>query len=336
MIVQITNYGGRVVSLWTKDREGNFDDIVLGYESLEGYLNSNEIYFGALIGRYANRIAGGRFILNDSTYELAQNFAGNNLHGGVRGFNNVIWDAEQKDDSTLDLAYLSPDGEEGFPGNLEVKVRYQLTHANELKIEYHATTDKPTPINLTHHSFFNLHGAGNGVITDHIMQINADHFTPFNDPGGIPNGRIARVEGTPMDFRQPVAIGERIGQDYDQLVYGLGYDHSWILNPAESGLTFAARVVEPLSGRTLEVYTNEPAMQFYGGNYLDGRDTGKYGRTYEYRSAFCLETQHFPDSPNHDHFPSTILNPGEEYFSVCVYKFGIVNDKGPEKADPSG
>ena len=319
---QITNFGGRVVSLWVPDKNGNFDDIVTGYNTLDGYLNSNEIYYGALIGRYGNRIAKGEFTLNDTVYSLVQNNGENHLHGGTKGFNDVVWDAGQTDAQTLVLTYTSPHMEEGYPGNLDVKVQYQLTDENELKIEYWAATDRSTPVNLTHHSFFNLKGDGNGTVNDHLLQINADFYTPV-DEGLIPTGEILPVEGTPMDFRAPTAIGERVDADFEQLKYGLGYDHSWVLVPAESGLNFAARVVEPASGRTMEVYTNEPGLQFYGGNFLDGSDTGKYGKPYEFRTSFCLETQHFPDSPNQPDFPSTILKPGEEYYSVCVYKFGV-------------
>ncbi len=322
VLTQITNFGGRVVSLWVPDKNGDFEDIVTGYNTLDDYLNSKEIYYGALIGRYGNRIAKGQFVLNDTVYSLVQNNDLNHLHGGTKGFNDVVWEASQPDGQSLVLQYTSPHMEEGYPGNLDVKVQYQLTNENELKIEYWATTDRPTPVNLTHHSFFNLKGDGNGTINDHILQINADFYTPV-DEGLIPTGEIAPVEGTPMDFRAPTAIGERVDDDFEQLKYGLGYDHNWVLIPAESGLNFAARVVEPASGRTMEVYTNEPGLQFYGGNFLDGTDTGKYGKSYEFRSSFCLETQHFPDSPNQPDFPSTILKPGEEYYSVCVYKFGV-------------
>lgn len=322
IVAQITNYGGRVVSLWTPDKKGNYADIELGYNTLQGYLNSTEIYFGTLIGRYGNRIANGKFTLNDTTYTLAQNNGVNHLHGGKTGFNNVVWDAKQLSDNELELTYLSKDGEEGYPGNLSVKVVYTLTDDNSLKTEYWATTDKSTPVNLTQHSFFNLKGAGNGDVNDHLMQIMADMYTP-GDSTLITTGEIAPVEGTPMDFRKPVAIGERVNQDFQQLKYGLGYDHNWVLNKGIEGLTFAARVVEPVSGRTLEVYTNEPGIQFYGGNFLKGKDVGKNGKKYGYRGAFCLETQHFPDSPNKPGFPSVILNPGQEYHSVCVYKFGV-------------
>lgn len=322
MVVQITNYGGRVVSLFVPDRHGNFDDIVLGYSSLEGYLSSNEIYYGSLIGRYGNRIANGSFVVDDSLYTLARNNGDNHLHGGIKGFNNVVWEALQENDQKLLLSYLSPDGEEGYPGNLTVNVTYELTDKNELIITYRASTDKLTPINLTHHSFFNLKGAGNGDINNHILEINAEYFTPVNS-GLIPTGEIMPVEGTPFDFRRPTPIGLRLNENNVQLQLGNGYDHNWILVAADEGLTRAARVVEPETGRTLEVFTNEPAMQFYGGNFLNSSDTGKYGKAYPFRGAFCLETQHYPDSPNQPAFPSTLLYPGDEYYSVCIYQFGV-------------
>ncbi|MCF7567265.1 galactose mutarotase [Sabulilitoribacter arenilitoris] len=322
IVSQVTNYGGRVVSLWVPDKEGQLEDIVLGYETIDGYLNSNEIYFGALIGRYGNRINQGKFKLNDQEYSLATNNETNHLHGGIKGFNNVVWNTEQLNDQTLRLTYLSKDMEEGYPGNLKVKVSYTLTDNNELKIEYWATTDKPTVVNLTHHSFFNLHGAGNGSINDHHLMINADNYTPVKQ-GLIPTGEILSVNNTPMDFTEAIAIGERLNHDYKQLEYGFGYDHNWVLNKTDKGLNLAAKISEPQSGRTIEVYTNEPGLQFYGGNFLNGDDIGKLGKKYNYRTAFCLETQHFPDSPNHNNFPSTVLTPNEEYHSVCIYKFNI-------------
>lgn len=321
-VTQITNFGGKVVSLWTADKQGNFGDVVLGFNTIDEYLKTSEKYFGSLIGRYGNRIANGQFALNDTVYTLARNNGENALHGGIVGYNNVVWDAEQPDDQTLVLVYHSPDGEEGYPGNLDVKVQYKLTDANELKIEYWATTDKASPVNLTHHSFFNLKGAGQGDVNEHVVQINADAYTPV-DAGLIPTGEIAPVEGTPMDFRTPAAIGARINDDFEQLKLGNGYDHNWVLSQAGNGLTFAAKVVEPQTGRTMEVYTNEPGMQFYGGNFLDGKAVGKEGVPYAFRGAFCMETQHFPDSPNKPEFPSTILEPGSEYYSICVYKFGV-------------
>ena len=322
LVAQITNFGGKVVNLWTPDKNGDFADIVIGYDTPGEYFNTSEIYYGTLIGRYGNRIAKGQFILNDSIYKLAVNNIPNHLHGGIKGFNDVVWDAKKLDDQTLELTYLSVDGEEGYPGNLNVKVVYKLTNDNELKVEYWATTDKPTPVNLTQHSFFNLKGAGNGDVNDHIMQIMADAYTPV-DSTLIPTGEIAPVEGTPFDFRTPTAIGVRINDDNIQLKYGNGYDHNWVLNKSESGLNYAAKVVAPTSGRTFEVFTNEPGMQFYGGNFMTGRDSGKGGKVFAFRGAFCLETQHFPDSPNKPEFPSTILDPGDEYYSVCVYRFGV-------------
>ena len=322
MVVQITNFGGKIVSIFTPDKNGNFEDVVTGFDSAEDYFNTSERYFGATIGRYGNRIGNAQFSINDTVYNLAKNNGENALHGGVKGFFDVVWDANQINDKTLELSYLSPDMEEGYPGNLDVKVVFTLTDDNTLKLEYHATTDKATPVNLTNHSFFNLEGDGSGDIKDQIMMINADYYTPV-DSGLIPTGELAPVEGTPMDFRTPTKIGARIDEDFEQLKIGNGYDHNWVINQADSGLNFAAKVVAPNSGRTLEVYTNEPGLQFYGGNFLDGTVAGKGGKVYTFRSSFCLETQHFPDSPNKPQFPSTILEPGDEYYSICEYKFGV-------------
>jgi aldose 1-epimerase len=323
MVAQVTNLGGKIVSLWVPDKNGKYEDVVMGYSTLPEYLKSGEIYFGSLIGRYGNRIGNAQFTLHDSVYKLTANNGPNNLHGGIKGFNNVVWDAVQNDENTLLLSYLSPDGEEGFPGNLQVNVTYELTNDNEFKIEYTATTDKATPVNLTSHSFFNLKGAGNGDVNDHLVQINAAYYTPV-DSVLIPTGEIVPVEGTPFDFRTPIAIGARINEDNKQLKYGNGYDHNFVLAaPSDTALTFAAKVTEPVSGRTMEVYTNEPGIQFYGGNFLTGKETGKYGKVYPFRGAFCLETQHYPDSPNKPQFPSCILEPGKEYYSICIYKFEI-------------
>ena len=319
IVTQITNYGGRVVNLWVPDKDGNMGDIVLGYESIDGYLKAKEIYFGALIGRYGNRIANGKFTLNDSTYVLATNNGANHLHGGNKGFNDVVWDANQVSDSELALSYLSIDGEEGYPGNLDIKVTYKLNDNNELKISYAATTDKATPVNLTHHSFFNLHGAGIGTINDHILQINASNYTPVSE-GLIPTGEIATVNNTPFDFRNPTLIGERVNEDNQQLKNGFGYDHNFSLDG--TGLRLAAKVVEPISGRVMEVITDEPGLQLYGGNFLSGKGVGKGNLSYNYRAAFCLETQHFPDSPNQPNFPSVILQPGEEYSEETVITLG--------------
>ncbi len=322
-VAQITNYGGKVVSLWLPDRLGNYEDVVLGYPTIEGFLTAKEKYFGALIGRYGNRIGHGKFSLDGKAYTLATNNNANHLHGGNVGYDAVVWDAQQIDRQTLVLTYLSKDMEEGYPGNLKIKVKYKLSDNNELITEYWATTDKPTVINLTQHSFFNLKGAGNGSINNHLLQINASYYTPV-DQGLIPTGEIATVENTPMDFLKPTKIGERVHNDFKQLKYGLGYDHNFVLNQSLEGLNYAAKVIEPTSGRTLEVYTNEPGLQFYGGNFLDGSIQGKQGKPYKHRTAFCLETQHFPDSPNKPQFPSTRLNPGEQYYSICIYKFNTI------------
>ena len=322
MVAQITNYGGKVVALWTADKKGHYEDIVLGYSNISDYLNSNEKYFGALIGRYGNRIANGKFALNGKEYDLAKNNGLNHLHGGNKGFESAVWDAKQVDGQTLELRYVSKNMEEGYPGNLNVKVIYKLSDNNDLKIEYWASTNAPTVINLTHHSFFNLKGAGNGTINNHLLQINAAYYTPV-DEGLIPTGKITTVENSPFDFQKMTAIGARVDTENQQLKYGLGYDHNFVLNQKLEGLNYAAKVIEPISGRTIEVYTNEPGLQFYGGNFLNGKAIGKNDKAYEYRTAFCLETQHFPDSPNNMHFPTTKLNPGEKYYSICLYKFSV-------------
>jgi aldose 1-epimerase len=320
---QITNYGGRVVSLWLPDKTGHFEDVVLGFNDMDTYEKSKEKYFGALIGRYGNRIAKGRFVLEDSTYLLVKNNGENHLHGGNKGFESVVWKVNSFTENKLFLSYFSPHMEEGYPGNLTVNVEYQLTDENELSIQYFAQSDQTTIINLTHHSFFNLKGAGNGNVNDHLLQINADYFTPIDDQL-IPTGVIQKVVNTPFDFLLPTQIGSRIDALDDQLTYGHGYDHNYVLNPSDSIVSFAARVVEPVSKRTLEVYTNEPGMQFYGGNFLDGTVKGKKDKNYEHRGAFCLETQHFPDSPNKIKFPSTSLAAEEPYYSICIYKFGLL------------
>jgi aldose 1-epimerase len=312
----IMTYGATVVFLEVPDREGHMADITLGHDSLEGYLE-NSPYFGAIVGRYGNRIDEGRFSLDGKEYKLAVNDGKNHLHGGIRGFDKVVWDAEtleNEDAVGVKFSYLSPDGEEGYPGNLECSVTYWLTNANELNLEYHAVTDKATPVNLTHHSYFNLAGQGNGDILDHELMLNADKYTPVNDQL-IPTGEIEPVAGTPFDFTQPYKIGERIDQ-----VPG-GYDHNFVLNSSGEQLALAARVYEPDSGRVMEIHTTEPGIQFYSGNFLDGAITGKDGKVYHQYYGFCLETQHFPDSTNHPHFPSTILRPGETYTSTTVHTF---------------
>jgi aldose 1-epimerase len=321
----ITNYGGKVVSLITPDHDGNMADIVLGFSNIQGYLHAKGPYFGALIGRFANRIAKGRFTLNGNEYTLPVNNGKNSLHGGRKGFNAVVWDAVQPDAQTLQLSYVSAAGEEGYPGTLTVHVTYRLTDNNELRIDYTATTDRPTVVNLTNHCFFNLAGEGNATINDHLLLINADKYTPV-DAGLIPTGEIAPVANTPFDFRQVKPIGRDIFANNAQLGFAKGYDHNFVLNKDKKdadGLALAARVAEPSGRRTMEVWTNEPGLQFYGGNFLDGSDTGKAGKPYLFRTAFCLETQHFPDSPNHPDFPSTVLNPGDTYHSTCIYRFGV-------------
>lgn len=322
MEVSITNYGGIVTSLLAPDADGTFADVVLGYPDFEGYLNNNP-FFGCLVGRFGNRIANGRFTLDGVEYQLAVNNGPNHLHGGLKGFDKVLWDAtpvRRRDALGLRLFYLSPDGEEGYPGNLRTTVHYWLTNDNELEIVYEAETDKPTPVNLTHHSYFNLDGQGEGDILDHVMMINASHYTPV-DETLIPTGEIAPVAGTPFDFTTPARIGERIDADHEQIKYGGGYDHNYVLDSQDGSLALAARVVGPRSGRVMEVYTTEPGMQLYTGNFLDGSITGKEGKSYHKRYGFCLETQHFPDSPNQPAFPSSILRPGETYYQKTVYRF---------------
>jgi aldose 1-epimerase len=315
----IMTYGGAVVSLTAPDRNGKYADIVLGMENLQGYL-AGVPYFGALIGRYGNRIGHAKFVLNGKSYLLPANDNGNTLHGGDKGFDKHVWTARETGGPALELTYVSRDGEEGFPGTLTAKVVYTLTNDNELKIEYTATTDQDTVVNLTNHSYFNLAGQGEGTVLDHQVMINAGRFTPV-DKVLIPTGELRAVQGTPFDFTKPTAIGARIGQNDEQLQFGKGYDHNWVLNTAGGGMTTAAEVYEPTSGRVMTVSTTEPGLQFYTGNFLDGTLKGKGGKAYPLRSAFCMETQHFPDSPNKPAFPTTILKPGETYHTTTVYKF---------------
>ena len=322
MQASITNYGATLVSLIVPDRFGRLNDVTLGFESLEAY-QQGSYFFGCIVGRYANRIAGGKFTLLDKTYLLEQNEGSNHLHGGSNGFDKAVWQAETRNNGpapVLILKQLSRDGDGGYPGNLSVTVVYCLTDANELKIDYDAQTDHPTVINLTHHAYYNLVGAGAGDITGHRMTIFADHFTPV-DRRLIPTGELRPVADTPMDFRQPVEIGGRIAAEDEQLVLAHGYDHNWVLNKEEGVLDLAARVTEPRSGRIMEVYTTEPGIQFYTGNFLDDRITGKAGQIYSRRGGFCLETQHFPNSPNQPEFPTTILNPGNTYRQKTIYRF---------------
>jgi aldose 1-epimerase len=319
---EITTYGGIVVSLKVPDRDGKFDDVVLGFNSLDGYLKGHP-FFGALVGRYGNRIGKAKFTLNGKEYKLAVNNGENSLHGGTKGFDKVVWKAKPvtvKEGVALELSYLSKDGEEGFPGNLSVKVTYTLTNNNELKIDYSATTDQDTIVNLTNHSYFNLAGQGNGDILAHQLQINADRFTPV-DSGLIPTGELRSVKSTPLDFTQLTAIGARIGQDDEQLKLGKGYDHNFVLNGKAGTLRQAAKIVEPRTGRVMEVSTTEPGVQLYTANYLDGSLKGKDGKAYGPRSGFCLETQHFPDSPNKPDFPTTVLKKGSRYQTTTVFKF---------------
>jgi aldose 1-epimerase len=320
---RIITYGGIVVSLKVPDRNGKLTDVVLGFDTLDEYVSKNSPYFGALIGRYGNRIANARFSLDGKEYTLAKNDGANHIHGGIKGFDKVVWKARELKTNNhvgLRLTYLSKDGEEGYPGNLSVTVDYTLTDNNELEIDYSASTDKDTVVNLTSHSYFNLAGAGTGNILGHEAMINADRFTPVVK-GLIPTGELRSVKGTPLDFTVPTAIGARIDQEYDQLVLARGYDHNWVLNKSGNSLSLAARVYEPTTGRVMEVYTTEPGLQFYTGNFLDGSNIGKGGKPYLKRYAFCLETQHFPNSPNEPKFPTTELKPGQKYAQKTVYKF---------------
>lgn len=320
--ISVTNFGARVVEIWVPDRDGNFEDIVLGHDHVDKYIHfKGERFLGATIGRYGNRIDKGRFELDSVSYQLPINDEPNSLHGGTKGFDMVVWDAEPEGAQKLNLSYLSKDGEEGYPGNLSVKMTYELTDNDEFIITHSAVTDKKTVLNLTHHSFFNLHGAGNGSINDHKLMINADKFTPINEVL-IPTGEQLAVSGTPMDFQEPTLIGERVNSDDEQLKFGHGYDHNWVLKRKTANeLELAATVYESHSGRLLEVWTTEPGLQFYGGNFFDGSMIGKGGKSYDFRASLALETQHFPDSPNHSDFPSTVLMPDEIYNHVCVYKF---------------
>jgi len=324
LVAKISNYGGIMTELWLPDKNGQMADCALGYDNLADYIKATP-YFGALIGRYGNRIGGGTFKLEGRTYTLAKNDGGkNHLHGGVKGFDKVVWEGKEiqnKNGVGLELTYLSKDLEEGYPGNLNAKVVYMLTNKNELTVEYWATTDKPTVVNLTQHNYYNLAGHNSGTILDHLMMINGDRFTPTDD-GLIPTGEILPVAGTPMDFTKPTAIGARVNMDYQPLKFGRGYDHNWILKNKRAGaMSLAAKVVEPKSGRVMEIRTEEPAIQFYCGNFLDGTNIGKGGVKYQHRTGFCLETQHYPDSPNHSNFPSTELKPGQEYHTKTVHKF---------------
>ena len=326
--VKITNYGAKVMAIIVPDKDGNKGNIVLGYDSAYQYINGNP-YFGAIIGRYANRIADGQFTIDNETYKLAKNNGKNHLHGGPGGFHNVLWETREFQNNkseALELTYLSEEGEEGYPGNLSVKVIYTWTDENELQINYSAITDKKTIVNLTNHSFFNLKDGGKSEIIDHELMINAHYFTPINE-NLIPTGEIKEVQGTPMDFLSLHPIKKHIDENYNQLKYGNGYDHNYVLAKSNNSMGLAAKVFEPSTGRTMEVYTDEPGLQFYSGNFLNASDTGKAGVVYEHRSAFCLEAQHYPDSPNQPDFPSTILKPGDTYKQTTIYKFYVKTQK---------
>lgn len=323
LTMQVTNFGARVVSLWTPDKDGNMEDIVLGYNNIQNYINNpGERFLGAVVGPYANRIAGGTYTIGEETYNFPQNNNGQTLHGGLKGLDMVVWDVDNVTENQMVLSYLCPDGQDGMPGNRKIIMTYTLTPENEFKVDYVAETDKPTHVNISHHSFFNLKGEGNGTINDHVLYINASATTPVNEVL-IPSGEIADVTGTPFDFRQPKAIGQDLDVENEQLKNGAGYDHNWVLDRKTSDqLELAASVYEPASGRYMEVWTDQPALQFYGGNFFDGTTEGKYGKTLNYRESIALETQKYPDTPHHAHFPSTLLNPGEKYTHECVYRFG--------------
>jgi len=323
MQVTIMSYGAAVQSLTAPDRDGKFEDIVLGFDTVKDYL-AGRLYFGAVVGRYCNRIAKGRFTLDGIEHTLATNNGNHHLHGGTRGFDKVKWSmgAVNETENAVTLTYLSPDGEEGYPGEVSLSVTYALADDNSIRIDYEGTTSAPTHLNVTNHSYFNLAGQSGANILEHVVEIAADRFTPVNSDL-IPSGELRCVEGTPFDFRQPRTIGSRIGGADEQLELARGYDHNWVLNRTGEGLQLAARASEPKSGRVMEVLTTEPGLQFYTGNFLDGSPVGKDGAVYDHRSAFCMETQHYPDTPNQADFPSTILRPGETYASTTIYRFMV-------------
>jgi aldose 1-epimerase len=326
MEVRVMTYGAILVSVKAHDRSGRLDEVTVGHDNLEGYLTKSR-FFGAVVGRYANRIGGAQFSLDGSVYALAKNNGPNHLHGGVKGFDKFLWSATVESDArgpSVAFTRTSPDGEEGYPGTLAVTIVYTLTEGNELVLDYHAVTDKPTHVNLTQHTYFNLAGDGSGDVLGHRLTLDADRYTPV-DAGQIPTGELAQVAGTPFDFRTETAIGARIDADHEQIRIGGGYDHNFVLTRKGPGLSRAARLLAPSSGRTLEVSTTEPGVQFYSGNKLDGSITGRGGHVYEARAGLCLETQHFPDSPNKPHFPSTVLRFGEQFHSTTVFAFGVVH-----------
>lgn len=318
VICQLTNIGARIVSLWVPDRNGQFDDVIVGFGNANDFINQPN-NFGAAIGRYGNRIGNATFSLDSIEYQLEANNGKNSLHGGSGGFHTKFWKSEKISPTSVVFSLISPDMDEGFPGELSVKIVYELRDDNALAIKYYATTNKKTVVNLTNHAYFNLAGEGSGSINNHLLQIHANNYTPVDD-SMIPTGAIDMVKGSPLDFRVAKPIAKDINNEHTQIVYGQGFDHNWVLDSADD-MKFAAKVLEPISGRTMEVHTSEPGLQFYGGNFLDA--TGKNGHKYERRHALCLETQHYPDSPNQVSFPSTTLDIGEEYTSICIYKFGI-------------
>ncbi|MDH7603847.1 MAG: aldose epimerase family protein [Melioribacter sp.] len=322
MEAKIINYGATIVSLTAPDKNNKFDDIVMGYDNLEDYINGKS-YFGCIVGRFGNRINKGKFKLDDVEYQLTINDGVNHLHGGTTGFNKVLWEAEPittDSSQSLKLTYHSKDGEQGYPGNLTIEVIYTLNDNNEIIIDYTATTDKPTIVNPTHHSYFNLSGSFENTILNHELFIDADYLTPVNDQL-IPTGELMKVEGTPFDFKTFHKIGERINQQHQQLIFGKGYDHNWVLNNFNGKVRKVAELFEPISGRAMEVLTDQPGIQFYSGNFLNSSIKGKKGVTYDFRTGLCLETQHFPDSPNHPNFPSVVLKPGEKYTQKTIYRF---------------
>jgi len=325
MVVKITNYGATITSIMVPDRKGQMADVALGYDSVEGYINAiDRPYFGAVVGRYGNRIAKGKFSIDGTEYTLATNNGENHLHGGYMGFDKVVWDAEVMDNG-VKFTYHAKDGEEGYPGNLTLSVTYTLTDDNEIVMHYEGTTDKATVVNVTNHTYFNLAGEGSDTINDEVLQINASKFSVV-DSGLIPTGEMRDVAGTPFDFRMPKVIGRDVDADDEQIKMGPGYDHNWVLDREGEGMELAARLLDPKSGRLLEVITDQPCLQFYGGNFLDGRLVGKSGKAYKHRSGLCLETQHAPDSPNHEGeegWPSVILRPGEKYDTTTIYKFSV-------------
>jgi len=319
----VTNYGATVISLMVPDKDMKMTDVVLGYNTIDDYLTAEKLYFGAVCGRYANRIANGQFVLDGITYDQLQvNNGPNHLHGGTKGFDTVVWDIQQKDCQTVEMRYTSADGEEGYPGTLETVVSYCLTDDNEVVITYEAKTDKPTVLNLTNHSYFNLSGAGNPSIDHHLLMINADDYLP-TDATAIPFGQPEKVAFTPMDFRTPHAIGERINDNFEQLMFGAGYDHTYIINKKPGALGFAVRCSSPETGIVMDIFTTQPGVQLYTGNWLSGNDQGKSGHNYPRRSAVCFETQHYPDSPNKPDYPTCVLRPGEVFTHKTVYKFSF-------------